>query len=336
MKIAVLVVICLVPLFTIPAFAESIPPWIKNNADWWEKGLISDKEFATGIAYMVKENIIIVENVEVDPEGDIVIDENITIPTWIQNNARWWADGAISDDDFKSGIQFMLKENIIQISDKQVEPDSQSLQSFSQFMSQEEFEKEILQFCSLAISDPHSEEFETNCELLQTPGTIENIYSILDELWQDSPKVYYEKLVGGKNLFGTLISMGDVNAEGFIELFLGPCTADPFGYGEIIVTDKWSSFTKLSDEEGYELHWGWTIAYKDPNSPYSTAGMLVNFDAQGPYPYEQVDWYYADDTGRLDSISWTSNPGTYTFKIVDFESLGSYCGYGDRITILVN
>ena len=117
--LAVILLIQTATLDTInPAFAESIPPWIKNNADWWERGLISDKEFATGIAYMVKENIIIVENVEVDPEGAIVIDENITIPKWIQNNARWWADGAISDGDFKSGIQFMLKEEIITFKEK--------------------------------------------------------------------------------------------------------------------------------------------------------------------------------------------------------------------------
>ena len=33
----------------------AIPSWIKNNADWWSKGLISDKDFAIGIGYMVKE-----------------------------------------------------------------------------------------------------------------------------------------------------------------------------------------------------------------------------------------------------------------------------------------
>lgn len=92
---------------------SGIPKWVRNNADWWEKGLISDLEFATGIAYMVKVDIITVEGVEVDPEGEIIIDENISIPIWIQNNARWWADDVISDDDFKSGIQYMLTEDII-------------------------------------------------------------------------------------------------------------------------------------------------------------------------------------------------------------------------------
>ena len=113
----------LIGLLIPPSFAQnqsSIPDWVKNNADWWSQGLISDKDFAAGLGFMVKEKIIQVENVDVDPEGAIVIDENITIPDWIHNNARWWADGAITDGDFKSGIQFMLKEEIISFKEKPI------------------------------------------------------------------------------------------------------------------------------------------------------------------------------------------------------------------------
>jgi len=39
----------------------------------------------------------------------------LTIPDWIRNNANWWADDQISDDDFASGIQFMIKQSIIVI-----------------------------------------------------------------------------------------------------------------------------------------------------------------------------------------------------------------------------
>jgi len=28
------------------------------------------------------------------------------IPTWIKNNAEWWAAGAIDDESFIQGIQF--------------------------------------------------------------------------------------------------------------------------------------------------------------------------------------------------------------------------------------
>jgi len=37
---------------------SSIPAWIKNNADWWSQGLISDTEFVNGIEYLVESKII--------------------------------------------------------------------------------------------------------------------------------------------------------------------------------------------------------------------------------------------------------------------------------------
>lgn len=37
------------------------------------------------------------------------------IPTWIRNNAKWWADGTIGDTDFVQGIQFLIKEGILKI-----------------------------------------------------------------------------------------------------------------------------------------------------------------------------------------------------------------------------
>jgi len=37
------------------------------------------------------------------------------IPTWIKNNAGWWAEGRIGDSDFVSGIQFLITEGIMQI-----------------------------------------------------------------------------------------------------------------------------------------------------------------------------------------------------------------------------
>jgi len=37
------------------------------------------------------------------------------IPSWIKNNAGWWAGGYIDDDSFVQGIQFLIKEGIMQI-----------------------------------------------------------------------------------------------------------------------------------------------------------------------------------------------------------------------------
>ena len=37
------------------------------------------------------------------------------VPTWVKNNAKWWADGQIDDDAFTQGIQFLIKEKIVDV-----------------------------------------------------------------------------------------------------------------------------------------------------------------------------------------------------------------------------
>jgi hypothetical protein len=37
------------------------------------------------------------------------------IPSWIKQNAGWWADNKIGDNDFVQGIQFLIKEKILKI-----------------------------------------------------------------------------------------------------------------------------------------------------------------------------------------------------------------------------
>ncbi len=37
------------------------------------------------------------------------------IPSWIKNNAGWWADGSIDDNSFIQGIQFLIKEDVLKI-----------------------------------------------------------------------------------------------------------------------------------------------------------------------------------------------------------------------------
>ena len=38
-----------------------------------------------------------------------------SIPDWIKNNAKWWSEDKIGDNDFVSGIQYMIKEKIMKI-----------------------------------------------------------------------------------------------------------------------------------------------------------------------------------------------------------------------------
>lgn|GEM_PF-590170 len=39
----------------------------------------------------------------------------VSIPSWIKNNAKWWAAGEIGDSDFVQGIKFLIESNIMTI-----------------------------------------------------------------------------------------------------------------------------------------------------------------------------------------------------------------------------
>jgi len=39
----------------------------------------------------------------------------IVLPDWIKSNAEWWATDLISNDDFSTGIEYMIQENIINV-----------------------------------------------------------------------------------------------------------------------------------------------------------------------------------------------------------------------------
>jgi len=38
------------------------------------------------------------------------------IPSWIKNNAGWWADGQIDDGSVVSGLQWLISNGIMKIS----------------------------------------------------------------------------------------------------------------------------------------------------------------------------------------------------------------------------
>jgi len=51
---------------------------------------------------------------------------DLQIPSWIKNNAKWWGQGSLTDDDFTKGIQYMIQSGIMKI------PQSHSDSSLSQ------------------------------------------------------------------------------------------------------------------------------------------------------------------------------------------------------------
>ena len=88
-----------------------IPEWIKNNAKWWSEGTISDSDFAGGIQHLIQEKIIDIPDL-LEQESETVGEK---IPVWVKNNAGWWANDLISEDDFLNGIKYLIKEGIIHV-----------------------------------------------------------------------------------------------------------------------------------------------------------------------------------------------------------------------------
>jgi hypothetical protein len=87
----------------------SVPDWIRDNAEWWATGTITDSTFVTGIEFMLENNIIMISNI---PSSNVSGDE---IPDWIRNNAHWWSQDLISEDEFVNSLKFLIQEGIIVI-----------------------------------------------------------------------------------------------------------------------------------------------------------------------------------------------------------------------------
>ena len=104
-----------VGILAIPASLaqDAIPSWIKNNAGWWADDKIDDFTFAQGIGFLIKNKIIQIDDLPTTPDGEIAIEKDIAIPSWIKNNAGWWANNIITDSDFLYGIKFLVENNII-------------------------------------------------------------------------------------------------------------------------------------------------------------------------------------------------------------------------------
>jgi hypothetical protein len=49
------------------------------------------------------------------PTTPPAVPEKEPIPSWIKNNAEWWAAGQIDDDSFVQGIQYLIKEDVLKI-----------------------------------------------------------------------------------------------------------------------------------------------------------------------------------------------------------------------------
>jgi hypothetical protein len=46
---------------------------------------------------------------------DRITQNQTSIPEWVRNNAGWWSEGVISDEDFANGIKYLVSKGIISV-----------------------------------------------------------------------------------------------------------------------------------------------------------------------------------------------------------------------------
>ena len=88
----------------------ALPFWIKDLAHMWiTEPLVTDKDFARAIEYLILKEIIKIPYTE--PEGETIA----SIPDWVKNNAEWWINEKISDTEFTLSLQYLVKKGIITV-----------------------------------------------------------------------------------------------------------------------------------------------------------------------------------------------------------------------------
>ena len=88
----------------------ALPFWIKDLAHMWiTEPLVTDKDFARALEYLIEKGIISIPYTE--PGTETVS----SIPEWVKNNAEWWIEGKISDTEFTLALQYLVKAGIITV-----------------------------------------------------------------------------------------------------------------------------------------------------------------------------------------------------------------------------
>ena len=41
--------------------------------------------------------------------------EELRIPQWFKNNVHWWAEGIVSDQEYRLSIEYLMGKNILRV-----------------------------------------------------------------------------------------------------------------------------------------------------------------------------------------------------------------------------
>ena len=88
----------------------ALPFWIKDLAKMWiSEPLVTDKDFARAIEYLIQKEIIKIPYTE--PEGVVLV----SIPDWVKNSTEWWIEETLTDTQFTIILQYLVERGIITV-----------------------------------------------------------------------------------------------------------------------------------------------------------------------------------------------------------------------------
>ena len=98
------------PTNTMKQTIGKIPDWVKDIANWWSMGNISDKKFTESMEYMIKNKIIII------PENKKFENTNeLKMISFIRNNFSQWSQNDIPNDEFYKNMNWLIENKFINV-----------------------------------------------------------------------------------------------------------------------------------------------------------------------------------------------------------------------------
>jgi len=82
----------------------------------WSDNLSSGDTIVYDAIKIAQPEIVVIADEDI-PEPEIQTLKSQYVPIWIKNNAAWWSQELIEDSDFVAGIEYLIQQEIILISD---------------------------------------------------------------------------------------------------------------------------------------------------------------------------------------------------------------------------
>ena len=141
------------------------------------------------------------------------------VPDWVKNTAGWWATDAISETEFVNAIEFLVNENIIQVSITQTSETSQGVPDWvkntagwwaTDAISETEFVNAITYLMNVGIISTDAQNKIINFEYLQKTAPKKFVEIKLNsdgfrdiEINKKTSNTYRIFIIGGSTVYGT-------------------------------------------------------------------------------------------------------------------------------------